>query len=123
MTVRIKRTILAVIITILAICIVNYWGDSFILERPDVFQFNVVEKHKGDQTILQIKGLCGHSAYAAKSYTLRTNLSDLVIMVNLVHAHGNLSGSFDYSVAIPPQVNRVLFGKKEQLIWTRSEAP
>ena len=122
MTVRIKRTILAVV-AILAICIVTCSLNSIILELPDVFQFNVVEKHKGNQTILQIKGLCGHSAYAVKSYTLRTNLSDLVLTINLVHAHGNLSGSFDYSVTIPPQVNRVLFGKKQQLIWTRSEAP
>jgi hypothetical protein len=94
-------------------------GSPTILELKDVQQFKVLEKHAQSQTNLELSGLCFHSALAVDGITLKTNDPDLVVMVRVALAHGQMSGSFDYNLVVPNQVDRVLFGRKENVVWTR----
>ena len=88
-----------------------------ILELKDVQHFQAVQKR--DASELQISGLAFHSALGVKKMTTEWKGQDLVIKLHLVSAGEKYSPRFDYTVAVPADATRVLFGKDRKEIWHR----
>lgn len=88
-----------------------------VLEFKDVQKFKAVEKQ--DKSQLQISGLAFHSALAVERISVETQGQDLIVELHLVRARVGLSGSFDYTVDVPVDTVRVLFGKERKEIWRR----
>lgn len=103
--------------TLLALCFCGCDEDKMILELKDVQNFQAVEKQATSE--LQISGLAFHSAFGVKKITIEKQDHDLVIKLYLVRAGEKYSGSFNYTVAVPADTARVLFGKDRKEIWKR----
>ena len=88
-----------------------------ILELKDVQNFQAIEKRETSE--LQISGLAFHSALAVDKMTTERQGQDLIVELHLVRSRKGLSGSFNYTVAVPADVARVLFGKDRKEIWKR----
>src|SRR5438477_6988373 len=91
--------------------------DRMVLELKDTqnFQVSVIR----ERNELQISGLVFHSALAVEKITTERQGQDIVVEVQLVRARKGLSGSFNYTFAVPADVSRVLFGKERKEIWRR----
>jgi hypothetical protein len=92
--------------------------EPMILEVKDIYYFNITSARQKGGVILDISGLCFHSALAVKSMEIRRDRKDLLIHLHLAPASKGLSGSFNYSIWVPRGIEKVLLGSKKQVeIW------
>jgi hypothetical protein len=110
-------TIISALILLTAGCFCVRDKDKMLLELKDIQNFQVIER--GERNELQISGLAFHSAFAVEEITTERQGHDMVIEVHLVRARDGLTGSFNHTVPVPADVNRVLFGKDRKEIWRR----
>ncbi|HVK59370.1 MAG TPA: hypothetical protein VM735_11365 [Candidatus Kapabacteria bacterium] len=82
------------------------------MKTRDVTEFHISVNPEG--TGLSISGLVWHSGYGVKKMRAETRGTDLIVTLDTVFARKKYSGSFDYSVPIPPNVYRVLFGRMKK---------
>lgn len=96
---------------------------ELVLERGDTFQFKEEVTQFGDQEVLVISGLSGHSAYTVDHVDIVRHPDHLQLLVR-VSANGaeGRSGSFEQTVAIPAWAKRVTYGQEETVIWERGSA-
>lgn len=98
-------------------CLTSCSASRLILERDDVARFT----QSYDDGQLRISGFGMHSAYVIERTTVNRAGADLIVLVQMTLAHGNLSDHLDYTIRIAPNIQRVLFGKQRSVIWTRGE--
>lgn len=94
-------------------------GEDMILEYRHVQFFQVSETSDKRPNTLVVSGLAFHSAFAVSHVTTVVKGASLVVNVHLTQARAELSGSFRYELVVPEQVDNVLFGKGEEIIWKR----
>ena len=99
------------------LCFVGCAANKMILELKDVQNFQIVEKPKTGE--LQISGLAFHSALGVKKMVVTKQGQDLIIKFHLVLAGDKYSPCFNYSVAVPEDTARVVFGNDRKEIWKR----
>lgn len=87
------------------------------LEYRDVINFSLNEDRKGDQVHLRIGGLSGHSALGVKRINVVARGDELVVKPIIVLARNHWYGNFDYTLAVPPNIKRVVFGDEHYEIW------
>lgn len=69
---------------------------------------------------LRISGLVFHSAWSVKRINERREKLRICLEPILTSSQKCLSGSFEYTLTIPPDVDWVCFGANDQVIWSRS---
>jgi hypothetical protein len=104
------------IVTLLLLCFCSC-DKEMTLELKDVQDFKLVEKR--DTSQIEISGLAFHSALGVKKMTTERQGQDLIVKLHLVLAGEKYSPRFDYTVAVPSGVDRVLFGTDRKEIWKR----
>jgi len=84
------------------------------------YSFKSVESEKDGKTYLEISGLCGHSALAIERIVKEEKNGEIHLYALLTLAKSNKrSGALEYQLFVPPETNKVYFGRKERLIWER----
>lgn len=107
---------------ILAFLAVTFIGcqETMVLEYEDLLTPEIAEARRDGILYLEISGHCGHSALAVDKTVSQKKIDGLHVYTNLVLVHeGRRSGALEYRVAVPEDVRRVFFGKKEKIIWER----
>lgn len=94
-------------------------GQSMILEAKDVQFFKTSVSYVGGDTRLKISGLAFHSALAVETLQQKEEAETLHLLITLVPARPGLSGTFNYTIEVPPEVTHVTFGTSETVIWQR----
>jgi hypothetical protein len=90
-----------------------------VLEVRDV-QFFKVEVVQGVLPLrLKISGLAFQSAMSVTKITTKTDGHSIVILVHLGLAKKGTSGSFEYALPVPDEVNEVRFGNDAVIVWRR----
>ena len=89
-----------------------------VLEFKDTGSFAVQQTSVVPVT-LKLSGLALHSALGVQSVTPVQKGDTTQILVNLVLVSKGLSGGFEYEYVVPPEIDRVTFGKENTLIWSR----
>jgi hypothetical protein len=98
-------------------------AQDLVLERGDTFQFKEEVTQFGNQEVLVISGLSGHSAYTVDYVDIVRHPDHLQILVHLsANGEAGRSGSFEETVAIPAWAKRVTYGQEEAVIWERARA-
>jgi hypothetical protein len=96
---------------------------DLVLERGDTFQFKEEVTQFGNQEVLVISGLSGHSAYSVDHVDILRHPDHVQILVHLsANGEAGRSGSFEETVAIPAWAERVTYGQEETVIWERASA-
>ncbi len=116
-----KNLFLSLIVFILATGVVH--GEIMLLEYKDVQFFKVREMQSSPNVSLQVSGLAFHSSLAVESIETKVDNGCMVVLVNLVPAHGKLTGNFNYDFDVPREVNSVCFGPTKHVIWKRGVGP
>jgi len=93
-----------------------------ILELKDV-QFFQVRQTNSSPVTLKLSGLAFQSSLAVRQVTTSQSDGSLQVLVHLTLARGDLSGTFDYTLSIPPAVRTVSFGNEKVAIWHRDTGP
>lgn len=91
------------------------------LEHEDIGFFTVQEF--GDEAaMLEISGLCMHSALAVKSMRIKRkrDLLAVYLKTSLCMKEGD-SGAFRYEISIPADVKKVVLGRRKKGIWNRAD--
>src|SRR5258708_30730323 len=78
-----------------------------ILELKDV-QFFQVRQTNSSPVTLKLSGLAFHSSLAVRNVTASQSDGSLQVLVHLTLTRGDLSGTFDYTLIIPPAVRTVI---------------
>ncbi len=94
-------------------------GKNMILEAKDVQFFKAVELPTQPVVSLRLSGLAFHSALAVEQCTTITEGDSLVVLVHLVRARAGMSGNFECTCPIPPNINTVKFGNARTPVWAR----
>lgn len=95
-------------------------GYGMILEKDDVQFLKVVPHADSEERVsIEVSGLAFHSALAVSGHREVRSGDTLTILVELVPAEKDMSGSFDFSVSVPQGVTVVRFGEKRAEIWHR----
>ena len=82
---------------------------------------DVKEIRTGNKLSVKISGIALASDLAVRRIdTLQTN-KVLIVRVYLTHAWNGLSNSIDYTVEIPPGIDRLAFGDAAHSIWHRND--
>ena len=111
---------IAVFVFSFMICVTcGVTADSMILDYKDVQFFKVHEKRNGATISLELSGLAFHSSLAVENIKTHNEDDSIVVLVYLTLARNALTGSFDYTLDVPENVNFVYFGTSKQLIWKR----
>lgn len=92
---------------------------SVVLELKDVQFFNAEQTSTSPATI-RLSGLAFHSSLVVQEISTTRHEETLKLLVHLAPASAGLSGSFDYTLTVPPAVNTVSFGREEIVIWNRA---
>jgi len=109
-----RKTIGLVFVTLASAC----FGLNVVpLEFKDVQNFSVREIRSDGSLSLQVSGLAFHSALAVDRIETSTENETMIIKILLVPTRTGLSGRFDYTVSVPPNIKRVLFGENRYQIW------
>ena len=91
---------------------------TFILELDDIFRFET--EYLQESETLRISGIAGHSSYSVTEISTKHIGAELIVEIKLGRPREGLSGGFDYTIDVPPTVERVLLGKERKEIWHRS---
>lgn len=94
-------------------------NDVMNLEAEDVQFFKVSAYDSGDRLMLRVSGLAFHSALAVNALEEIKENDSLHLLVSLVPAKKGLSGSFDYTIEVPREINFVTFGDERKVVWER----
>ena len=94
-------------------------GEPIHLEARDIQFFKVSATQVDSKTTLHLSGLAFHSALAVDKLSQVRDGNTLRLTISLVPARPGLSGSFDYTIVIPPKTLRVTFGDEQKVIWAR----
>lgn len=90
-----------------------------ILELQDVQHFDLEILSESDPLTIKISGLAFHSALAVKDMRLEKKEHEIQIMIFLSLAKKGMSGSFEYVLQLPHDIDIVTFGKESKVIWNR----
>lgn len=114
---------LIISITMFAICLVTSVAaeDNMILDYKDVQFFKMNERQRGATISLELSGLAFQSSLAVKNIEANFEGDCIVVLVYLTLAKRGLTGSFDYTLDVPENVDSVYFGTSRQLIWKREK--
>jgi hypothetical protein len=92
-----------------------------IAEYSNINNFSLVELKSGEDIVIEISGLCMMSAYVVKKIEMKKTDDILIVKVVLsLFGKKGKSGSFNESIIIPPDVNKVVLGNNAVVLWTRS---
>jgi hypothetical protein len=91
-----------------------------ILEFKDVQDFSMREVRQGDALNLHMSGLAFHSSLAVDRIEQVTEGDTRRVRVVLCLASKAKSGRFNFDVAVPKGVRRVLFGNEGHEVWVRN---
>lgn len=108
------------LILAVAICYSASGIAQTILEAKDVIGLKIEKADDKTGEILNISGLSSHSALAVKN--MESKIIDnhiLSVKIALTMARSGTSGSFNYTVNLPKEINFVEFGNERQVIWRR----
>lgn len=94
-------------------------NDVMNLEAEDVQFFKVSAYDSGDLLMLHVSGLAFHSALVVNALEEIKENDSLHLLISLAPAKKGLSGSFDYTIEVPHEINFVTFGDKRKVIWER----
>ena len=89
-----------------------------VLEANHVQSFETTVVHAGGHTRLRLSGLAFHSALAVERLERNQDGAVLNLRILLVPTRPGLSGSFDYTIDVPPSVSSVTFGVNGTVIWS-----
>lgn len=85
------------------------------LEFNEIGHFRMVEDCHGDQLTLRISGMAGASAAGIKRVEVVARYDELTVKPILVFGSG--TPDLDFTITVPPNIKRVLFGDKGYEIW------
>ncbi len=115
---RILLTVSMLLLILLSGCSVL---TDFFTEQPLEFRyvmgFSVDEERTGDQVYLRIGGVSGHSALGVKRIDVVAEGEELVVKPIMVLARNRWPGNFYYTLAVPTNIKRVVFGEEHYEIW------
>jgi len=112
-----KKFFISLFVLLLVTCVVH--GEMMLLEYKDVQFFKVCETRSSPNVTLNVSGLAFHSALAVESVQTRADDNCMVVLVQLVPARSELTGSFTCDFDVPEEVNSVCFGPTKHVIWKR----
>jgi len=92
-----------------------------ILERDDIMGYKQEVLSK-DPLIIKISGLSAHSALSVKRIYTKSEGKTITIYIKLIFAPGDYdySGSFEYLLQIPDDIDTVQIGEKKVVFWDRT---
>jgi hypothetical protein len=95
--------------------------DIVIAEYSNIGNFSLVERKADGDTIIEISGLCMMSAYVVKKIEIKEtdDILSVKVVLSLLGKKGK-SGSFKESIIISQNINKVVFGNSEIILWTSS---
>lgn len=108
------------LILAVAICYSASGIAQTILEAKDVIGLTIEKSSGKTGEILNISGLSAHSALVVKN--MESKIIDnhiLSVKIALTMARSGTSGSFNYTVNLPKEINSVEFGNERQVVWRR----
>lgn len=114
-----KFNFIRMILILTFTCSCTFAESKMILEYKDIQFPKVVESDSDGVKSIAISGLAFHSSLAVGKIESKANDSIMTVYIYLVPARQGLSGSFDYTIAIPSSINKVLFGEQKTVIWER----
>ena len=89
------------------------------MEVKDTQSFRVQQTNLSSPVTIEFSGLALHSSLTVEEITPIETGDTAQILVRLTPAHASLSGNFEYTYVVPPEIDRVTFGKENTLIWSR----
>lgn len=99
-------------------------ANAMMLERDNIMYYKQ-EIISQNPLILKISGLCGSSALSVKRIYTKSEGKTLTIYIKLILAPGDhdYSGSFEYLLQIPDDIDTIQLGEKKVVIWERASGP
>jgi hypothetical protein len=88
-----------------------------ILEMPMVHNFHADYQESASR--LHISGMDGSSAEPIRKFVIRRRKSEISVLIHLTLFRKGKGFDFDEQIDIPPDVDRVTFGKEKFEIWKR----
>ena len=79
----------------------------------------MIESRDGEEVTLDISGFSVNSSLAVEDIETIHEGDEITVLVNLVLAGKDRTGDFSYIVSVGPDVQRVLFGTRQRVIWSR----
>lgn len=95
------------------------WGRDIVLEERDVAQWSLTQTGDNANVVLRISGLVFHSSLGIESIEQSKEGDTLAILVRLRPAGPTASGNLAFDVALPGDVQTVVFGRARTQIWRR----
>lgn len=88
------------------------------LERRQIQDLKVIENADGKS--IRVSGIDMESAWPIKKVVTKRRNSDISVTIYVaISPTTNGKGSFDTTIDVPPEVKRVLLGRKRVVIWER----
>lgn len=99
----------------------NLYAQAEILEKDAIYDYKL-EILSEKPRIFKISGLCAHSALSVKRIYTKSEGKALTIYIKLIFAPGDYdySGSFEYLLQIPDDIDTVQLGEKKVVIWDKT---
>ena len=94
---------------------------SIVVEREYVSSFRMFEAYEDEATYIVISGHIAHSAYNYKEIKIINDAQtkNIIMYGELSVLNEDASGSFNITIPIEENINRVSFGNNNEIIWER----
>jgi len=94
---------------------------NVLVEKNEIMEYKIIEVYENKADFIIISGLIGNSSYNYKTIKIvdddQTKKIFMYAEISVLNKKG--SGSFNITIPIEKNINKVIFGNNKEVIWER----
>jgi hypothetical protein len=94
---------------------------SIIIEKDNINNFVINEIYGSESDYIKISGLIMYSAYVYKNIDIikEGDTAKILLYATVTKLSKNSGGSFNISISVEEEINKIIFGNNNIIIWER----